>query len=353
MAVEITRRDLSAAELRRAAARSRDAKAARRMLALALVLDGHSREDAAAACGMDRQTLRDWVHRYNAEGLAGLADRCAPGPAPRLSAAQEAEVARWVEAGPDLARDGVVRWRCADLRARIERAFGVRFHERTIGKLLGKLRFRRLSVRPQHPESDPAEQEAFRGGFAERAKAVLPEAARGKPIEVWFGDEARVGQQGTLTRVWAKRGSRPRAPRDRRYASAWLFGAVCPERRVGAAVVMPDANTAAMQAHLDAIGREVSPGAHAVLVLDGAGWHTTPKLRLPDNLSLLPLPRYAPELNPVENLWEFLRQNRLSHRVWEGYEAIVDACCDAWNWLMQKPDQIASITARSWAQVRL
>ncbi len=112
-----------------------------------------------------------------------------------------------------------------------------------------------------------------------------------------------MGQQGTLTRVWARRGTRPRAPRDRRYASAWLFGAVCPARRVGAAVVMPEANTEAMRAHLAEIGRRVGPGAHAVLVLDGAGWHTTPRLRIPDNISLLPLPRYAPELNPVEKVW--------------------------------------------------
>ena len=161
-----------------------------------------------------------------------------------------------------------------------------------------------------------------------------------------------MGQQGTLTRVWARRGTRPRAPRDRRYTSAWLFGAVCPARRVGAAVVMPEANTEAMEAHLAEIGRRVGPGAHAVLVRDGAGWHTTPKLRIPDNISLLPLPPYAPELNPVENLWEFLRQNLLSHRVWESYDAIVDACCAAWNWLMRMPDQIATITARPWAQVK-
>jgi transposase len=162
-AVLVTRRDLSAAELRREAARSQDAKAARRMLAIALVLDGHSRGDAAAACGMDRQTLRDWVHRYNAEGIAGLSNRRAPGPAPRLSAAQKAELAHWVEQGPELERDGVVRWRCRDLQERIRRTFGVRFHERTVGKLLARLRFRRLSVRPQHPQSDPAAQEAFRG----------------------------------------------------------------------------------------------------------------------------------------------------------------------------------------------
>ena len=163
MAVSITREGLSAADLRREAARSRDANAARRMLAIAPVLDGHSREDAAASCGMDRQTLRDWVHRYNAEGLAGLANRRAPGPAPRLSAGQEALVDRWVEEGPELERDGVVRWRCRDLRERIGREFGVGLHERTVGKLLAKLRFRRLSVRPRHPQSDPAARAAFRG----------------------------------------------------------------------------------------------------------------------------------------------------------------------------------------------
>jgi transposase len=163
MAVAITRRDLSADELRREAARSRDANAARRMLALALVLEGCSREDAATACGMDRQTLRDWVHRYNVEGLTGLSNRRAPGPAPRLSAEQEAELAGWIEQGPAPERDGIVRWRCRDLQQRIEREFQIGFHERTIGKLLAKLRFRRLSARPQHPDSDVAAQAAFKG----------------------------------------------------------------------------------------------------------------------------------------------------------------------------------------------
>ena len=116
MAVAITREGLSAADLRREAARSRDADAARRMLALALVKEGQSRSVAARACGMDRQTLRDWVHRYNAEGLAGLLDRRPPGRAPSLSPAQQAEVAEWVRRGPDLPTHGVVRWRRADLR---------------------------------------------------------------------------------------------------------------------------------------------------------------------------------------------------------------------------------------------
>lgn len=165
MAVAIMRQDVSVDVLRREAGRTRDAKAARRMLAIACVMEGQSREDAAECCGMDRQTLRDWVHRFNADGLAGLADLPRQnGPKPRLSPEQEAVVAGWVEQGPDLARDGVVRWRCVDLQERIKREWGISLHERTIGKLLRKLAFRRLSVRPQHPKSDPVAQALFRAG---------------------------------------------------------------------------------------------------------------------------------------------------------------------------------------------
>lgn len=111
---------------------------------------------------MDRQTLCDWVHRYNALGLEGLSDRPRRnGPRPRLSGEQEAQVAEWIAQGPDFARDGVVRWRCVDLQLQIARAFAVQLHERTVGKLLRRLSFRRLSVRPQHPLSKPEEQAVF------------------------------------------------------------------------------------------------------------------------------------------------------------------------------------------------
>ena len=110
----------------------------------------------------------------------------------------------------------------------------------------------------------------------------------GKPPEIWFQDEARVGQQGTLTRVWAKRGSRPRAPRDTRYEWTYLFGAVCPGRGTAAGLVLPFVNTAAMNLHLAEISRTVAPGAHAVLVLDGAGWHSSKTLIVPENISSCP-----------------------------------------------------------------
>jgi transposase len=156
--VEITRTELTATDLRRTAVRSRDADAARRMLALALVLEGKSRKEAAESCGMDRQTLRDWVIRYNAEGLPGVSDRVPPGSPCRLTPEQMAELAALVEAGPDPAVDQVVRWRRVDLRQVIAVRWGVEFHERTIGKLLHRLGFAKLSVRPKHPKSDPAAQ---------------------------------------------------------------------------------------------------------------------------------------------------------------------------------------------------
>src|SRR4051812_46923678 len=205
---------------------------------------------------------------------------------------------------------------------------------------------------PKAPEGGRGGAGGFQKSFAELVERALPEHARGKPVEVWFLDEARVGQQGTLTRVWARRGTRPRAPRDRRYTWAYLFGAACPERAVGAALVLPYADTAATGLHLAEIGRAVAPGAHAVVVLDRAGWHGAGDLVVPENLTLLPLPSYAPELNPVENVWEYLRRNQLSHRVWEGYDAIVATCCEAWNWLVAAPDRLASITRREVALPR-
>ena len=119
---------------------------------------------------------------------------------------------------------------------------------------------------------------------------------------------------------------------------------------MAAGLVLPYADSAATGLHLAEISREVTPGAHAVVVLDGAGWHGAGDLAVPDNLTLLPLPRYSPELNPVENVWQYLRQNRLSLRVWPDYDAIVATCCEAWNALMAMPERLASITRREWAK---
>jgi transposase len=156
------REDYSAAELRRLAAATRNANQSRRLLSLAAALDGMNRTEAARIGGMDRQTLRDWVHRFNALGPDGLLDSWSKGPEPRLSHEQRAEIADLVETAPDRAVHGVVRWRRIDLQRLILERFGVAYHERTVGKLLKALGFSHVSARPRHPAQDQRTIEAFK-----------------------------------------------------------------------------------------------------------------------------------------------------------------------------------------------
>lgn len=181
---------------------------------------------------------------------------------------------------------------------------------------------------------------------------VLPPTAAGRPVEVWFQDEARVGQKGGHAYVWAPIGSRPPMVRDNRHDSVHLLGAICPARGVGAAIIMPAVNSEAMGEHLREISTMVAPGAHALVVCDGAGWHQPgERLRLPDNISLLRLPPYAPELNPMEIVWAYLRGNQLANLVWDTYDDIVAACAKGWRFLVEDPERIRTIGYRSWASV--
>ncbi len=137
-------------------------------------------------------------------------------------------------------------------------------------------------------------------------KEALPGHASTAPIEIWFQDEARVGQKGGHTYIWALVGSRPLMVRDNRHKSAYIFGAICPGRGVGAAIITPKANMEWMNYHLLEISSQVTPGNHAVLICDGAGWHQSGgELEILDNITLLSLPPYSPELNPMENVWQF------------------------------------------------
>lgn len=185
-------------------------------------------------------------------------------------------------------------------------------------------------------------------------KNALLGTTAGTPVEVWFQDEARVGQQGTHAYVWAPVGSRPPMVRDNRHDSVYIYGAICPARGVGAAIIMPAANTEGMNEHLKEISTQVASGAHALLICDGAGWHQTGgMLQVPGNITLMKLPSYAPELNPVENVWAYLRTNKLCNLVWNSYDEIVEACRKAWDFLITDPDRIRSIGIREWACVNV
>lgn len=178
--------------------------------------------------------------------------------------------------------------------------------------------------------------------FVRRVREQHPD----KTVEVWFQDEARVGQQGTLTRVWGERGGRPRAVRQTEYKWGYIFGAVNPLTGRSAALVAPTVNTDLMSAHLRMIAEEAGESVHVVLVLDGAGWHKANDLKVPANMTLLFLPPYSPELMPMERVWLWMRQHDLSNRVLQDEADIDRACCDSWNKLT--PQRLKTITATDW-----
>ena len=165
-------------------------------------------------------------------------------------------------------------------------------------------------------------------------------------VEVWLQDETRVGQQGTLTRRWAPKGSRPTAVKQTEYEWVYLFGAVNPVTGDSSGLLAPTVNTEYMNHHLRFISERVEPNVHVVLVLDQAGWHLSNTLQVPENGTLLHLPPYSPELNPVERLWAFLKSHYLSNRAYDNYDHLFRACGKAWNQLT--PEQLCSICHTQW-----
>ena len=176
----------------------------------------------------------------------------------------------------------------------------------------------------------------------------MKDAHPGKRVEVWQQDEARIGQQGTLTRVWGERGSRPSAVRQSEYEWAYLFAAVNPLTGASSALIAPTVNTQYMNRHLAFIGREAGPGVHVVLVLDQAGWHVAKALAVPANLTLLLLPPYSPELNPAERLWAWLRSHHLANRVYADYQELLNETDRAW--LALDAETIRSVCACPWIE---
>ncbi|MEK0189006.1 IS630 family transposase [Microcoleus anatoxicus PTRS2] len=343
------RADFDAEGLRRLARQSKHAAQARRLLALALIYDGGSRLDAARLGNVTRQIVRDWVMRFNTIGPDGLIDGKAPGPKSLLNDVQRAALAKAIERGPTPYLDGVVRWRLCDLAQWIWEEFRVSVSEQTLSREVRAMGYRKLAARPKHHAQDPQAIEDFKKNFPAAVAEIASGAAQGKRIEIWYQDEARIGQKNKITRRWAKRGSRPSAPHDQRTRSAYIFGAICPKQSKAAALVMPWCDTYAMTQHLAEVSRHVADDAHAILIMDQAGWHMSNNLVVPANISILPLPPKSPELNPVENLWLFMRENWLSNRVFKSYDDIVAHCCDAWRKLESQPWRIMSIGRREWA----
>ena len=258
------------------------------------MLEGASRLEAARQSGMDRQTLRDWVHRYNEAGVKGLF-RAPPWPEPEADRGADGGTARAGHRRPRPEIHKVVRWRCIDLREEVARRFSVTVGERTIGKWLRKLKLTRLQPRPYHPKKDAAAQEAFKKTSVPILKTSLVSATcAGTPVEIWFQDEARVGQKGSLVT------SGLQSARARQWCGTTatiLPTSSARSARPGASARRSSRPppTECMNLHLAEISTQVAPGSIAVVICDGAGWHQPGgELKLPDNIVLLHLPPMPP-----------------------------------------------------------
>ncbi|MGM8891916.1 IS630 family transposase [Psychrobacter sp. 1Y1] len=170
-------------------------------------------------------------------------------------------------------------------------------------------------------------------------------------IDIWFQDEARFGQQNTTTKIWARKGSRPRVVRQQQFEYAYLFGSVCPSRGIGQAIVVPWTSKEAMSLHLRQISEATDIDRHAVVLMDGAGWHSDGIADEFKNVSIIKLPPYSPELNSIEQVWSWMRQHCLANRVFKNYEDIVDSVCEAWNTFTESSERVTKLCSRDWASV--
>ena len=327
----------------------KDDRFARRLRGIAMILRGASRGDVARAQGVDTQTVRDWVIRFNDSGADGLRDLRYAGGTRRLNEEQRAELAEILKAGPSVEQDGVCRWRLRDLRDWILNRFDVSYTIEGVRGLIHRSGFRNLTPRPIHPKANPVAQEEFRSEFGILAMKAVPVGVAPEKLEIWFQDESRAGQKGMLSRVWPPVGTRPRIVRDFRYGYCYLFSAACPLLGTTVGHVCDKANTGEMNRHLAEISDQVQPGGHAVIILDGAGWHRSNDLVIPANLSLVRLPPYSPELNSMENVFNYLKSNFLANTLFPTVEDARKAVLGAWTRFAKQPALVASIMSRDWA----
>jgi transposase len=167
-------------------------------------------------------------------------------------------------------------------------------------------------------------------------------------IQIWFQDEGRFGQKGRVAHRWWRRGERPLGLCDRRFSSTYIYATVCPETGESFALVMPKVNTVSMNTFLEEFSKSLEPNVLALLIMDRAGWHGARKLTMPENIIPVPLPSYSPELNPVERVWLYLRERFMSHRLFNDYNDIVEACSKAWNALAADTERLRSLTSYPW-----
>jgi putative transposase len=292
----------------------------RRVQTVVLAKQGWTAQDIADALGCSLKAVKNWVAQYNCGGIQALHERPRSGRPLRLDPQEYPRLKQRLDA-PPRPEDCVCTFRGRDVQRILEQEFGVLMSLQAVYDLLARFGYSSLLPRPQHEDANPEVQEFFKEIVVEQIDAIAGQHPD-RELRVFFEDEARFGTQGTITRVWAPKGSRPRAVRQNGREWLYVLMAVCLSTGSASALIMPELNTAVLNLFLEQFARELPKGVHAVLIWDGAGYHTSGDLVVPENVSLIQLPPYSPELNPVENLWHYLRAHHWSNREYEGYSGL-------------------------------
>lgn len=326
----------------------KDARMSKRLLCLYHLAIGKKLHEVIDITLASESSIRSWVKKYSESGFLGLLEMDGRGRYPKLPVEKEVEVKnKIIEIQKE--RDGG-RLTGLELQSILKNGFNVDYCLRSVYVLLDRLGFSWISCRSKHPKSSQDTIDTFKNDFPDIAKEVMVNTEETK-FEVWWQDEMRIGQQGSLSRVWAKKGTRPRAIKQKQFLSTYIFGACCPDKDKSCGLILPRVDTDMMQMHLQEISKKVEKDHHALILVDRASWHTTEQIQLPKNVTLIPLPPYSPELNPMEQLWQQLRKIKLSNACYNGYEEIVSAAVEAWTTFTDEDGAVKRLCTRDWAKI--
>jgi transposase len=328
--------------------RERDAKRAKRLRIVILAMRGWTAPAIAMSVGLSRRACQKWIQRFNDSGLAGLDNRHGGGRRTMLTPEQVEQIRQRLDAGAT-PEDRVCSLRGIDVKRILASEWGILRSLPAVYNLLHRLGYCYLRPRPRHQKADPEAEAKFKEWLPQRLEEIA-QAHPDKRLRVYFQDESRFGQQGTTTNVWAGKGSRPTAVRQTEYKYLWVIGAVCPETGQGEGLLSPRLNTEVINAFLREFSRSLLPEEHAVMIWDGAGFHTSKQLQVPENVTVLQLPPYSPELNPMENLWHYLKSHYWSNRAYASYEDLEEAAIDAWRTAVLDPKLMKTVCAASYVK---
>jgi len=322
----------------------------KRVQAIILAKQGWTASHVAQSLGCSLRAVKNRVAQYNRGGVEALREQPRPGRPRSLDPEHDPRLKQRLDA-PPTPEDGACALRAAEVRRILEREFGVLMGRQAVYDLLHRLGYSDLMPRPHHEDANPEVQEFFKEIVVEPIDAIAATHPE-KEVRTYFEDEARFGTQGTITRVWARKGSRPRAVRQDGREWLYVLMAVCATTGTASALIMPELNTAVVHRFLERFSGELPAGVDAVLIWDGAGFHSGKDLVVPGNVSLIRLPPYSPELNPVENLWHYLRSHHWSNREYEGYAGLQEEAIRSVRAVCQDEEKLKTICNAEYVERR-